>query len=102
MGYLVRPPISSMSGISIPPALKHLYRKDFDKMFSAQQIADCRIDYMEGSKVGVCPYRYVQPKLADVNFAVYRHRTHLSWQLFRVSLKGLSTVQKLHALYKRW
>lgn len=89
--------------------------KDYDRAFSAEDIKECRrkylvkdvdtkqlatLDDIEGIRFWA--HGYVQPDQRDVQYAVYTAESHMDWQLFRVSLKGLSTKHKLKMLYNRW
>ena len=81
--------------------------KSFDKAFSPEQIQACRDRYCYSLKTS--------PKMLDgilgwemklnswdqdfVQYCVYSANDHRDWQLFRVSMKGMSTREKLFMLY---
>jgi hypothetical protein len=82
--------------------------KDYDKMFSPEQINDCRQQWLRNGssyaeRMGITEWdlpvkQWSQEK---VQHAVYHAISAEDWQLFRVSMKGLSTSEKLYMLYNR-
>ena len=81
--------------------------KDFDKKFSREQIKEMRDRYC----VGLDSTEEVQDlqkwihtisqgwKNDYIRFCVYESMSHLYWQQFRVSMKGMSTFEKLVMLH---
>lgn len=79
--------------------------KDYDHMFGSAEIRACRQTWLiakETEGIVAWVHGYTQPLQSDVQYAVYQADDHLRWQLFRVSMKGLTTVEKVAMLYKRW
>lgn len=76
--------------------------KNFDKTFSKTEIAKCRSRYIKLAS-NVTSDFWV-PRIDtwtpdEIRYAVYEAPDHLDWQLFRVSLKGLRTSEKMHLLW---
>ncbi len=83
--------------------------KKFEKMFSAREIAECRKRWLYNGSIAedrnnnIKWVREVSSWAQDfVQFCVYHASDHLEWQLFRVSLKGLTTSEKLYMLDNRF
>ncbi len=72
--------------------------KNWDKVFSKEEIAECRKKYIHPTEALEWVKDYKQPNADEVRWAVYEGPGHREWQLFRVSLKGLSTSDKLYGL----
>lgn len=88
--------------------------KEWDKVFSKAEITAWRqehlydrlkeqnYDTMSESEFkdlfGEWEYGYNQPSHSDVRFAVYKADDVRDWQLMRVALKGLTTIEKLYLL----
>ncbi len=72
--------------------------KEWDKVFSNEEIEDCRRQYVYPAKELNWIKKYKQPSAEKVRWAVYEAQGHREWQLFRVSLKGLNTWDKMRAL----
>jgi hypothetical protein len=91
--------------------------KDWDKVFTKAEIATCRqkwlYDNLEGRSEKDLVERgnfhiwpdyigYMAVSIEEARHAVYKADGFRDWQLFRVSLKGLSTVHKLFMLGHYW
>lgn len=92
--------------------------KDFDKAFSKARIANCRKKWLYDNVKDISEvqcikkWRHVTDSLmyqtytaSEIRIAVYfsqhKHVPAVDWQLFRVSMKGLTTQEKLFALEQR-
>lgn len=82
--------------------------KNFDKMFSRAEIHDCRNRWLySGSSAqernGYVSWNHVTFHWSNdfIRYCVYLADDQLEWQLFRVSLKGLTTSEKLYMLDNR-
>lgn len=85
--------------------------KDWDKRFSKAQIEACRKRWLSANfshyddawfEKALDDMGYAQPSVAEARFAVYEAEGFEDWQLFRVSLKGLTTKQKVAMLRMYW
>ena len=89
--------------------------KEFDHKFTKEQIRACRKRWLVVSNesleavrsemlsvIKYWPFGYVQPDTQHVRFCVYEHDDADRWQLFRVSMKGLSTQEKVVMLRNRF
>lgn len=85
--------------------------KDWDKRFSQEQIKLCRLRWLSagfshyddaGFEKALDDMGYAQPSVAEARFAVYEADGFEDWQLFRVSMKGLTTRQKIAMCRHRW
>jgi len=79
--------------------------KDWDKKFSRAQIEACRVEWLDHNLADALTswhFGYKQPSIEGARWAVYEADGFEEWQLFRVSLKGLDTSQKLSMLHTRW
>lgn len=76
--------------------------KSFDTRFTNHQIAVQRETWLRGFEdsepMKKWPHNVQQWSQNRVQFAVYEASDHEEWQLFRVSLKGLTTYEKLYCL----
>ena len=81
--------------------------KDWNKAFSKEEIAACRNEYYYSvdtiirediTEFNSWDYGYWQPSHEEVRQAVYKADDAHEWQLFRVSLKGLTTYEKIAML----
>lgn len=83
--------------------------KHFDTMFSKAEIEDCRKKwlYNGSTKEDRMGYKRWDRKVDSwtndfIRSCVYLVSDSLEWQLFRVSLKGLETSEKLYMLDNRY
>ncbi len=87
--------------------------KNWDHAFTRGAIEACRAKYWVSNVVGLTAgeltedtlswrFGYDQPKIKEARFCVYEAEDFQDWQLFRVSLKGLDTAEKLLMLMNRW
>ena len=84
--------------------------REWDTAFTRAQISSWRQHYSINKDVLIClehertkwPYKYIQPRQRDVQYAVYHASDAPQWQLARVSLKGLPTSTKLYFLTRLW
>jgi hypothetical protein len=83
--------------------------KDFDKKFSKDQIDACRQRWLYSGSSHAERQSYTEWPLPVLRWAqwqvqevVYLADDHEEWQLFRVSMKGLSTSEKLYMLHNRY
>ena len=76
--------------------------KKFDNAFSRAEIKACRDKWLFGDVMSRWHFGYDQPSVDDARYAVYEADGFMDWQLFRVALKGLSTVEKISMLTNRW
>jgi len=80
--------------------------KEYDHAFDRASIDACRKKYL--LKIGNDDYvlnwryGYNQPSIRLAKWAVYEADNFMDWQLFRVSMKGLSTSDKVMMLSTRW
>lgn len=81
--------------------------KKWDKAFSKDEINACRFEYYYSvdaitrtniEEFNTWNYGYWQPNHGEVRLAVYDADDARDWQLFRVSLKGLTTYEKIAML----
>lgn len=76
--------------------------KDFDKMFSTAEIEACRNTYLVGRSSNQYSKWHEEINVwsnAEVREAVYFAEGSHRWQLVRVSMKGLTTQEKLYMLH---
>lgn len=85
--------------------------KQWDKAFSKDEITRCRTEWLltkdntleEGWYEGaLADMGYVVVGIEEARHVVYEAEGFRDWQLFRVSMKGLTTQQKVAMLYRRW
>lgn len=80
--------------------------KDYDRAFTKAQIMNKRRQYLFGDHSEIKSWEHaVEIAVWSNDFirqAVYFVYDAEEWQLFRVSLKGLSTQEKLLMLENRW
>jgi hypothetical protein len=83
--------------------------KDYNKKFSKEQIGACRQRWLYNGSSHAERMSYTSWPLTvlrwaqwQVQEAVYLTDDHEEWQLFRVSMKGLSTSEKLYMLHNRY
>ena len=76
--------------------------KDWDKAFNRRQITECREKYLSPERVSIRD-RWPHPVLTwspmEIREAAYLAVDSQAWQLVRVSMKGLPTLDKLEMLY---
>jgi len=80
--------------------------KEWDKKFSASQIYECQKEYlgnMAGSNSNMITKWIYADQIRtwsneEIRHAVYFEDGAEDWQLFRVSMKGLTTKEKLYML----
>src|SRR3954463_2161087 len=84
--------------------------KDWDKVFKKDEISECRHLWLGAMDVWadkviikwhhasiICVWTN-----AEIRHCVYEAEAFRDWQLFRVSMKGLTTAQKLYMLGARY
>lgn len=81
--------------------------KDFDKMFTGRQIGLCRAQWLRGFDHQAEPITKWEIPLSTwdndtIRNAVYFAEGFEEWQLFRVSMKGLTTEEKLYMCSQRY
>lgn len=78
--------------------------KLWDKKFSKKEIQSQRDLYIKDIEYDCTywPFDYTQPTHEVVKHAVYEASDAKEWQLFRVSLKGVSTNTKINMLINYW
>jgi hypothetical protein len=78
--------------------------KDYDRAFTAHQIylqrATWLVGYAFADRLEAWPHTVNSWSQDFVQKCVYHYSDHVEWQLFRVSLKGLDTYEKLYCLDK--
>lgn len=75
--------------------------KNFDSCFTQKQIDSCRRQYGYYCRKEVYEYCPIENIIFDndsIRYAVYFAPDAISWQLFRVALKGISTNEKINML----
>lgn len=81
--------------------------KEYETIFTKHQINVCRGAWLSGhmfqaDPITSWPHDVSQWTQDFVQQCVYHVSDHMDWQLFRVSLKGLSTEEKLYCLDRRF
>lgn len=86
--------------------------KDWDKAFSKDEIDVCREEWLCDVMQGKDENDFLEwpdyigydasYTVGQIRYAVYEADDAAEWQLFRVSMKGLRTVEKLIMLGHRW
>ena len=82
--------------------------EEWNTAFSPAQLRAQRDKWLAGfadadvGETSKWTHGYNQPTFRDAQHAVYEADGHEEWQCFRVSLKGLTTQEKIYMLHRRY